>query len=167
VTLSEYRSTQSWQGAIDLTPGLMELAEQLPTAEADGLSLQLRQIMVSFPAAIASDLVKGGDKRFMPLFKLVAALEMIDKVYPALDTTGSKTALDKLADLLNAPDFDQTAAGQTEAPAAPAPATAEPTPPIIAEPAEEAPAAEPTHVQVQAAAPAPNGEDNVQPNSVQ
>lgn len=167
MTLSEYRSTVSWQGAIDLAPGLMELAEQLPSAEANGLSMQLREIMVALPAAIASDLVRGGDKRFKPLFKLTAALEMIDKVYPALDTGGSKSAADKLADTLNSPDFGQSANGQSETTAAAAPAPSESAPPIIAEPAEEAPAPEPTHVQVQAAAPAVSGESNVQPNSVQ
>lgn len=166
MTLSEYRSTVSWQGAIDLTPGLMELAEQLPSAEVNGLSMQLREIMVDLPAAIAVDLVKGGDKRFKPLFKLVAALEMIDKVYPALDTTGSKTAADKLAETLTSSDFGESS-GQAEKPAVAVPVAAEPAPPIIPEPVEEAPAPEPTHVQVQAAAPATNGEDNVQPNSVQ
>jgi hypothetical protein len=143
---------------MDLTPGLMELAEQLPAAEAMGLSLQLRQIMVALPGSIGNDLVNGGNSRFKPMFKLIATLELIDRVYPALDTTGAKTSADKLAEHLSGSDFDQATA---------APTLAAPSVPEAAEPPEPAPTPEPTHVQVQAAAPEVTVETDVQPNSVQ
>jgi len=87
--LSQYRSSSSWLGAIELGPKLMTLAEELPASEELGLSLQLRQIMVELPATIAADLLQGSSEaRLLPVLKLLATLELIDRVYPALDTAG-------------------------------------------------------------------------------
>jgi len=69
----------------------MTLAEELPASEELGLSLQLRQIMVELPATIAADLLRDvSEVRLMPVLKLLATLELIDRVYPALDTAGVK-----------------------------------------------------------------------------
>ena len=105
--LSEYKDTHSWQDAMRLGPHLMKLAEEMPATEELGLSWQLRQAMVEIPATIAADLVHGNKPGLMPLLKLVAALELIDKVYPALDTASAKAASDKLADRLLGEDFDE------------------------------------------------------------
>ncbi|HVQ44616.1 MAG TPA: four helix bundle protein [Candidatus Saccharimonadia bacterium] len=97
--LSEYRNSSSWQKAIDLGPKLMALAEELPASEETGLSLQLRQLMVELPATIAADLVQEhSDERLMPALKLLATLELIDRVYPALDTAGVRSEADALAE---------------------------------------------------------------------
>jgi hypothetical protein len=180
VTLSDYRNTLSWKGAIELGPKLIRVAEELPASEEIGLSLQLRQLMVELPAAIAADMAGATDTRQLTMYKLVAALELVDRVYPALDTGDTKTAVDKLAERLAGPNF---AEGATSS-AAPAPApTSEPTPepeaPAVSVPAEPAPAAEPaaaptveaTHIAVQPAvetpvASAPEG-TNVHPDSSQ
>jgi hypothetical protein len=173
VTLSDYRNTLSWKGAIELGPKLIRVAEELPASEEIGLSLQLRQLMVELPAAIAADMAGATDTRQLTMYKLVAALELVDRVYPALDTGDTKTAVDKLAERLAGPDFAEPALTpepnhepEPEAPAVSVPA--EPTP--AAEPAA-APAVEATHVAVQPAvetpvASAPEG-TNVHPDSSQ
>jgi len=116
--LTEYRNSSSWLGAIELGPKLMTLAEELPASEELGLSLQLRKIMVELPATIAADLLQGSSEvRLLPVLKLLATLELIDRVYPALDTAGVRADADKLVERLMSPT-DFTAGPE----AAPAPA---------------------------------------------
>jgi hypothetical protein len=177
MTLSEYRKALSWQGAIDLSKGLVLLAEELPGSEEMGLSFQLRNLMVELPSAVASDLLRGTESRHESLYKLLTVLELVDRVYPALDTAGTRTAADRLAERLTGTAFQEelSPAGAEPAPelhhepvgepanvpivdapaepAAPAPETAAPAP--VAEP-------EPTHVAVQPA----SEEQHVQPDSV-
>jgi len=177
MTLSEYRKTQSWQGAIAIGPALINLAEALPASEEMGLSFQLRQLMVEVPAAVANDLMRGTEARHKAVLRLVAAIELIDKVYPALDTASVRTSVDQLADRLTGLAFqEELTPGQASAAPAPAPAPmpreevgepagvpvlegsapAEPAAPVEpAMPAEapeqpDASAAEPTHINVQA-----------------
>ncbi len=176
MTLSEYRNSSSWQGAIELGPHLMRLAEELPGSEEMGLSLQLRQLMVEVPAAVAGDLVQGTSSRHPAGFRLLTTLELIDRVYPALDTAGVRADAEKL--VARFMSTEQFAAGP--APAKPAATEAAPVPadvPVMApEPA-------PTHVEVSvspdgnitpaspglstAAAQSTSEENHVHPNSVQ
>jgi hypothetical protein len=99
MALSEFRDTHSWQGAIDLGPLLVQLAEELPAGETNGLAQQLRQGMVELPAAIALDMLeKDSYTRRAVSLRLLAIIELIDKVYPALDTAQARTKLEKLID---------------------------------------------------------------------
>jgi len=178
VVLSEFRETQSWQGAINLGPLLVRLAEDLPVAEQMGLSLQLRQAMVDLPAAIATDLLEGGSFTRKPaIMRLVAMLDLIEKIYPALDTADARNATDALAERIAGSKFGEQTAGAAAAylPGATTPASDEhpgatpaeaaPVPsavPVVPEatpapaPADPAPAEEPeaddkpaaTHIQV-------------------
>jgi hypothetical protein len=155
VTLSEHRKTLSWKGAIDLGPGLIRIAEEMPASEELGLSLQIRQAMVELPAAIVADLENGTNTRQAVVYKLVASLELVDRVFPALDTVKTKQDVERLVERLSGPDF-------TERPSAPAPAAAPipVTPEAHDEPAESpapapVPAAEPAEPTVPAPAPAP------------
>lgn len=119
MTLSQYRSSSSWLGAIELGPKLMNLAEELPASEEMGLSLQLRQLMVELPATVAADLVQGTDTRQVVAFRLLSTLELVDRVYPALDTAGLRADADSLVERLMS--AEQFAAGPEPEPVAPAP----------------------------------------------
>ncbi len=105
MTLTESRSTHSWQEAIAIGPHLVTLAEALPSHESTGLVMQLASLMVEIPATITADLVRGGEQRFNPIFRLSAALELIERVYPALDGASVRTALDHLADRVASDHF--------------------------------------------------------------
>jgi hypothetical protein len=170
MTLSEYRKTLSWQGSIDLGPMLMSLAETMPGSEEMGLSFQLRTLMVELPAAVAGDLLRGTETRHDAVFKLLTALELVDRVFPALDTAATRTAADRLAERLTGSAFQEELA-----PAAPLPApelhhepVGEPsTMQVVEAPVAApvpAPLAEPTHIAVQPAA--SSEEQHVQPDSV-
>ena len=101
----EYRNTYSWQGAIALGPRLVSLSEDLPLHEQTGLVMQLHEFMVELPAMVAADLVDDTKLRFAPLYRLTAALELIERVYPALDGTQARQDLDTLGHRLSGASF--------------------------------------------------------------
>lgn len=116
MALSEFRDTHSWQEAIELGPQLVRLAEDLPVAEQMGLSLQLREAMVALPAAIAVDLLEGGSNTRKPAtLRLVAMLDLIEKIYPALDTADVRAAVDTLAERISSNSFGEQTAGAATA----------------------------------------------------
>lgn len=133
MTLSEFRETYSWQGAIALGPKLITLAEELPGSEENGLSLQLRTLMVELPATIAADLMADRKPALAPVLKLVAIMELIDKVFPALDTADTRTQIDELSSRLVSDNFTERTGGS---PAIAQTAPAEPTAPVAAAAAE-------------------------------
>jgi hypothetical protein len=133
---------------------IVRLAEDLPAGEQYGLAMQLRQVMVNLPAAIAYDLLeKDSHNRKTQTLHLVAMLDLIDKIYPALDTADLRAAVEKLADRLAGDKFGEQTAGAAAAylPGAVTPATNEHP---AAQPQEAAPSAVPV-VPEAPAAPAP------------
>ena len=117
---TDYRKTLAWQAAIDLGPQIVKLAEALPDTEQAGLAQQLRQLMVELPGAIALDVAEGSNVRLPLALRLDAALELVDRVYPALDAAPAQAALAKLLARLRSDQFDET-----EAAPAPVPVEAE------------------------------------------
>jgi hypothetical protein len=98
VPLSDFRDTFAWREAIELGPDLLQLAEQLPASEERGLAYRIRQVMVELPAAIAYDLLESESySRKLHIAELAAMLDIIDKVYPALDTVEPRNKLEQLA----------------------------------------------------------------------
>lgn len=160
MTLADFRSNTSWKHALELGPELMEIAEALPAGEELGLSLQLRQLMVELPASIAMDLSKGTEHRHLAGFKLLAALELIDKVYPALDTANARAAADRLVEGMMGSGSKPAPAHAPEAAKAPAPAPADV--PVVPEPGAPAETVSPTRIAVAGQS---SEEINVHPNS--
>lgn len=104
----DYRTTYSWKESLDLGPQLVRLAEALPDHEQSGLIMQLHQIMLDLPTRVAQDLVADSDTRQEVLYRLGAAVELIDRVYPALDTAAVRSALDALQTRLTGETFSET-----------------------------------------------------------
>jgi hypothetical protein len=110
--LSDFRTAYSWQEAINLGPSLVRLAEELPGSEQLGLCWQVQQAMVDLPASIAQDLMEdNSNTRRLVILKLLASLELIDNIYPALDTAGVRAEVDLVADRIASDRFAETAAG--------------------------------------------------------
>jgi hypothetical protein len=175
---SDFRSSSSWQSAIDLGPLLMELAEAMPATEELGLSWQLRQSMVEIPAAIALEQTTDSEPQLMPALKLIAALELIDKVYPALDTAAARAAADALVERLFGGKHDEPIHARAPDPAPKLPSGHHPAQPTAAAPSTEAvdnpapasvpilepPAHNPVSVPVQPAAEPTDHEPDVHPD---
>ena len=105
MTIADYRDTYSWQAAVELGRPLTVLTEELPAQEDRGLIMALQSLMIELPAAIAGDLVAGTSTRLAVIFRLQAALELIERVYPALDTAASKNGLDAIVERTESADF--------------------------------------------------------------
>ncbi len=119
MSLSDYQQTHSWQGAIELGPHIVKVAEQLPGTEQTGLSQHLRVLMVELAGAVAIDLLNGSKTRLPVALRLAAAMELVERVYPALDTSDARTALYKLTDRLNSDKFDEQVTTPNPLPLAP------------------------------------------------
>jgi len=167
--LSEVRSSRSWQEAINLGPNLVLLAEQLPASEQMGLCWQLQKLMVELPAAIAVDVMQTGNTaRRLPALRLVASLDLIEKIYPALDTASVRDSVEALVDRLQTDSFDDLTPAAGPAPVV----TADATPATVAPSVPVGPAAsipvipEPASpVAVTPAAPTPEPAD-VEPRTI-
>lgn len=105
MTIADYRDTYSWQAAVELGRPLTILTEELPAQEDRGLIMALQSLMIELPAAIAGDLVAGTSARLAVIFRLQAAFELIERVYPALDTAASKSGLDAIVERTESADF--------------------------------------------------------------
>ncbi|MBW4062240.1 hypothetical protein HJC99_06745 [Candidatus Saccharibacteria bacterium] len=116
--LDEYRTSFAWQSALEMAPHLVRIAEQLPEGETAGLGAKLRTLAAEVPGSIASDLVTGSRSSLSSVLGAVAALEVIERVYPALDTAAARAAADSLAERVAGPNFDEREA--SAAPAVPA-----------------------------------------------
>lgn len=128
MTLSDYRSNPYWKAAVDLGPTLVRLADELPASESSGISQVLRQVAVELPAAIAADLMSDTSTRHAPALKLAAAVELIDKVYPALDTAAGRAAVDALLEKLFSDSFKAPAEPEASQPAPQSPPPAREVP---------------------------------------
>jgi len=151
MNLEDLRDTHSWQRAIELGPQLVRLAEELPASEQMGLSWQLRQSMVELPAAIAADLQSKSSTRQAAAFRLIAALDLIEKVYPALDTAGLRADAESLVEWVASSHFADRINQPPAAEAAPAETRdyhSAPTSPVIGSTAIPMPAPKPTSVAV-------------------
>jgi len=96
VTLNDYRETYSWQGAVELGGSLTKLTEELPAHEDRGLIMALQSSMIDVPTAIGDDLLNSTKTRQLAYVRLESALELVERVYPALDTAEAKSKLDEL-----------------------------------------------------------------------
>lgn len=148
---AEFRKTYSWHAALDLGPELVSLAEDLPLHEQTGLVMQISELMIELPAMVAADLVDGSTLRFGPFYRLTAALELIERVYPALDAGEAKSALEELGARLASASFTELI---------PAPAIALPAP---ADQDDDEAAAEPAATDPAATTLVPNPDETINP----
>jgi hypothetical protein len=140
MTLAEVRTTYSWQATMELAPKLVTLAESLPSQEQAGLVSLLQHLMVDLPGAVAEDLIHGSEHRFGVAMRLSAAVEVIDKVYPALDTLSVRQAVDELVERLDGSNFAEQVPTTAVTPEVD---EAEPTSESVSEPTAEPAAAIP------------------------
>jgi hypothetical protein len=105
MAFSDYQNTYSWQAAIELAPKLTMLAEELPSAEQNGLGRSLLNLALDLPTAIGIDLQTGSTSRNAVLIKLQSALELTGRIYPALDNGAVQNAVSDRLDRFTGEGF--------------------------------------------------------------
>lgn len=107
MAFSDYQNTYAWQAAIELGPKLTMLAEELPSAEQNGLGQSLLNLALDLPTAIGIDLQTGSTSRNAVLIKLQSALELTGRIYPALDNGAVQNALSDRLDRFTGANFSE------------------------------------------------------------
>ena len=108
MAFSDYQNTYAWQASIELGPKLTMLAEELPSAEQNGLGQSLLNLALDLPTAIGIDLQTGSSSRNSVLIKLQSALELTGRIYPALDNGAVQNALNDRLDRFTGASFSET-----------------------------------------------------------
>lgn len=103
MAFSDYQQHPAWQQALDLSLDINQLGEDLPANEQ--LALELMASAIEIPTMVAEDLLSGHKPRLGGVLRLQTRLELVTRIYPALDTARVERTLNKLIDLLQSPDF--------------------------------------------------------------
>lgn len=101
----DYKSSYAWQEAIELIPKVNRLSEDLPAADQDSMGGELRRTVIDLATAVAVDLIAASKPRFDYAIRLETQLEVIRRVYPALDTVIVEQDLSKLLERLQSDQF--------------------------------------------------------------
>lgn len=81
-----YRQFKAWEEAISLSLLVHSLIEALPSEEQSALATSLNAAAVNIPTIIALNLTQMQVPEIRDVVSLQTQLELIDRIYPALDT---------------------------------------------------------------------------------
>ncbi|TAK89584.1 hypothetical protein EPO04_00545 [Patescibacteria group bacterium] len=95
--LENVTKTYAWQEAMELSRELTRLCEEFSDGDRNVLVGHLRQAVVEIPATVAVDITLGRPATLEPAIRLATELELVHRIYPAIETG---TAPQKLEDLL-------------------------------------------------------------------
>lgn len=102
----DYKQSYAWNEAIELAQSVFTLIESLPETAAT-LAQQLATSAVEVPAKVAKNLVKQEEAKLGPALALATEVELVGRIYPALDISDVDKKLTALMDRLQAPSFTE------------------------------------------------------------
>ncbi len=103
-----YRDYCAWEEAIVLSQKVHELIEALPADERSALAASLNSAAVNIPTTVALNLVQQQPANIRDVVSLQTQIELVDRIYPALDTGEvAKAANELLTRLQNPTTFRQ------------------------------------------------------------
>lgn len=111
--MDSYKQTHVWKEALRLSRRLYNLSDDLPDDEQSNLGASLRDLASRIPGEIAIDLVKGTQPRMDYLLRVASLLELIDNVYPALDTSSVQKLTDSVLERMQSTENFQEATTTT------------------------------------------------------
>lgn len=105
--MQDIKKAYAWQEALDLSKQLMQICEEFSDAATNVLVWHLRQAVVEIPASIAADLQANRGATMEPVVKLVAELELVRKIYPAIETGSADDQLERLIERMQSDRFGE------------------------------------------------------------
>lgn len=100
---SDYQKHPAWKQAMDVSLDINQLGEALPANEQ--LAMELMSSAIEIPTMVAEDLLSGHKARLGGVLRLQTRLELVERIYPALDTGRVERVLNDLIETLQSPDF--------------------------------------------------------------
>jgi hypothetical protein len=100
----DYKQSYAWRESLTVSQEVFGLIETLPET-AGPLAAQLAELSVGLPAGVAADLMAGREAGLDAIVRLMAAVELVDRIYPALDTGKVQKLTARLMDRLQSPTF--------------------------------------------------------------
>lgn len=105
--MEEITKAYAWQESLELSKRLVEICEQFSDTETNVLVGHLRQAIVDIPACIAADLEANRPANKEAVVKLLAELELVKKIYPAIETAPADEQLEKLLQRMTGENFGE------------------------------------------------------------
>ncbi|MFI5240742.1 MAG: four helix bundle protein [Candidatus Saccharimonadia bacterium] len=94
--MQDYRKYLVWEEAIVLATQVHNLIDSLPESERSALAVSLNDAAVSLATSISISLSMSQPPVATKAIALLTQLEMVDRIYPALDTAEVDAAAAKL-----------------------------------------------------------------------
>jgi len=105
--MQDIKKAYAWQDALNLSKRLVQICEEFSDADTNVLVWHLRQAVVEIPATIAADLQANRGATMEPVVKLVAELELVHKIYPAIETGDADEQLQRLTERMQSDRFGE------------------------------------------------------------
>jgi hypothetical protein len=119
--MQDVKKAYAWQEAIELSGELLQVCEEFSSNDNVVLG-HLRQAVIDIPATIATDIKFRRMATMEPVIRLATELELVHKIYPAIDTGEVPEKLAALMERMSTdrfnerePEPEDESAGQPEA----------------------------------------------------
>lgn len=105
--MQDIKKFYSWQEAIELSKVLVRICEEFSDADRNVLVQHLRQAVVEIPATVAADILLGRAATKEPAIRLATELELVHRIYPAIETGQAPQKLEALMARMDSPNFTE------------------------------------------------------------
>ena len=117
--MDDIKKAYAWREALELSGQLVKICEEFSDVDTNVLVWHLREAVVDIPAGIAADLQAKRPATIEPVVKLVTELELVNKIYPAIETGKADEQLERLMQRMQSDGFsEREPAPEAEEPAA-------------------------------------------------
>lgn len=104
--MNEVKKFYVWQEAIALSKQLVRICEEFSDADRNALVQHLRQAVVEIPATVAADILQGRPATLEPAIRLATELELVHRIYPAIETGSAPEKLEGLLERMQSTSFN-------------------------------------------------------------
>lgn len=105
--MDQVKNSYAWKEAIDLSLELIRICEAFSVGDQNVLLGHLKQAVVEIPASVAADIKYSRGANLEPVVKLATELDLVHRVYPAVDTGAAPEMAQKLLARMESVSFHE------------------------------------------------------------
>ncbi len=113
--MDQVKNSYAWKEAIELSLDLIRICEEFSDGDHNVLLGHLKNAVVDIPASIASDIKYSRGANLEPVVKLATELELVHRVYPAVDTGSAPEKAQKLLERMESNNFHEQIPAEPQA----------------------------------------------------